>query len=104
VVLGFVIVRVSVAVVLICVDDTLKALVIVGGGTTMMEAEAVNPVPSLVELTAPVVLVDVPAVVEVIVAVTVQLPLGAIDPPVSLMDVVVEVATEPLVHVVATPV
>jgi hypothetical protein len=81
----------------------LKLLVIVSGATTVKVAFAVVHVPPLVELTVPVVLTLLPGVDEVTVAVTVQLPPPGIDPLVSLMDVGVEVETEPLVHVVATP-
>jgi len=80
-----------------------KDFVIVGGATTVRVAVPVLPVPPFVEDTLPVVLVETPAVLEVTVAVTVQLPLGAIDPPVNFIEVAVEVATDPLVHVVATP-
>jgi len=80
-----------------------KTLAMVGGATTAREADEVLPVPPFVEVTLPVVLVEVPAVLEVTVAVTVQLPLVARDPPVNFIDVAVEVATEPLGQVVATP-
>lgn len=81
-----------------------KALVMVGGATTTKVAEAVVPVPPLVELTVPVVLTLLPAVDGVTVAVTVQVPLAAMDAPLRTIDVVVEVATEPPVQLVATPV
>lgn len=81
-----------------------KALAMVGGATTTNVAEAVVPVPPLVELTVPVVLTLLPAVDGVTVAVTVQVPLPAMDAPLRTIDVVVEEATEPLVQVVATPV
>src|SRR5260370_26334094 len=46
-------------------DPGLKALAIEGGATTVMEAEAVPPAPPSVELTLPVVLFWVPALVPV---------------------------------------
>jgi hypothetical protein len=80
-------------------------LVIVGGATTLNVADAVVPVVvGLVEVTVPVVLTLLPAVDEVTVAVTVQLAPPLIDAPGSLIDVEVEVETDPLVHVVAAPV
>jgi len=81
-----------------------KTLAMVGGATTVKVALAVPPVVlGLVEVTAPVVLTLLPAVVDVTVAVTVQLVPPAMDAPVSLIDVDVEVAIDPLGHVVATP-
>src|SRR6266700_2434964 len=62
-----------------------NALVIVGGATTVMLAEAVLPVPPLVEVTFPVVLFFTPAVVPVTFAVSVQLLLTAMVPPVREM-------------------
>ena len=85
-VLGFVIVSVSVAVVLIWVEATLNDFVIVGGGTTTTVAEAVVPVPSFVELTVPVVFAFDPAVVPVTLTETAQVAPGVeIEPPVRLM-------------------
>jgi hypothetical protein len=58
-----------------------KALVMVGGATTVKTALAVKPVPSFVELTVPVVLLLEPPVVAVTSTFTVQvLPGVAIDP------------------------
>ena len=101
---GLVIVIVSVEVPPGTISAAAKAFVIVGGISTAIVALAVKPVPPLVELTAPVVLLATPDVVSDTVAVTVQLPLAAIVPPLSTIDVEVEEATEPLVQVVATPV
>jgi hypothetical protein len=56
---------------------------IVGGATTVIEADAVVPVPPLAEVTLPVVLFLTPAVVPVTVTLKVQLLLAAIAPPVS---------------------
>jgi len=82
----------------------LKLFVIVAGETTVKVALAVPPVVlGLDEVTVPVVFGLLPAVDDVTVAVTVQLPPPSIVPPVRLMDADVEVETEPLVHVVATP-
>ena len=101
---GLVMVMVSVEVLPEGMLVGLKLLVIVSGATTVKVVLAVPPVVlGLEEVTVPVVLTLLPGVDEVTVAVTVQLPLAGIDPPVSWMDVAVEVATEPLVHVVATP-
>ena len=62
-----------------------KALVIVGGATTVRVALAVPPVPPLVELTAPVVLFRLPAVVPVTLTTKVQLELTPSEPPVRVM-------------------
>src|SRR6266700_2141129 len=61
-----------------------NALVIVGGATTVMFADAVLPVPPFVEVTLPVVLFFRPAVVPVTFAVSVHEVLTAIVPPVKL--------------------
>jgi hypothetical protein len=60
-----------------------NALVIDGAVATLKLAEAVLPVPPLVEVTLPVVLVKFPALVAVTFTVRVQLLLAAIVPPVS---------------------
>lgn len=57
----------------------------VGADVTVTLAEAVFPVPPLIELTAPVVLVKVPPDVPVTFNVTAQLPPAAIEPPLSEM-------------------
>jgi hypothetical protein len=91
--------------VLIATSVGAKAFVIVGGISTANVAVLdVAPVPPLEELTAPVVLDATPDVVSDTVAVTVQLPLVAMVAPLSTIDVEVEEATDPLAHVVATPV
>jgi hypothetical protein len=75
-----------------------NALVIVGGATTVKIALAVVPVPSLVELTAPVVFDSLPGVELVTVALTVQeLPGVLIEPPLRLM------LPEPTVFPVSVP-
>ena len=76
VVLGLVIVKVSDDVALTRIDEGVKRLVISGGDTTPTSsvALAVLPVPPLVEVTAEVLLVLVPAVVPVAVIEKVQVP------------------------------
>jgi hypothetical protein len=72
----------------------LNALLIIGGATTVIDAEAVLPVPPFVALTVPLVLFFTPAVAPVTVTVIVQLPLDARLPPLKLIwfgDVVVSV-------------
>lgn len=64
----------------------------VSDAVTVKLAEAVLPVPPLVELAAPVVLVKVPPDVPVTFNVTVQLPTAAMEPPLSEMLVVPAVA------------
>jgi hypothetical protein len=59
-------------------------LVIVGGATTVRVALAVVPAPPLVELTAPVVLFRLPAVVPVTLTTKVQFELTPSEPPVRL--------------------
>lgn len=61
-----------------------NVLLTVGGLLTIRFALAVNPVPPFVELTVPVVLVAVPAVVSVTLAVMVQLELVGMDAPLKL--------------------
>src|SRR5579864_8815066 len=68
-----------------------KALVIVGGVATVKLAEAVLPVPPLVELTAPLVLVYWPDAVPVTFTTRVQFVLTAMLPPVR--EMLVEPAT-----------
>src|SRR5882724_6008341 len=74
-----------------------KALVIVGGVATVMLADAVFPVPPLVEVTFPVVLFFTPEVVPVTLTVSVQLLLTAMVPPAS------ETLPEPATAVAAPP-
>jgi len=62
-----------------------------GGATTAVEALAVLPVPPFVDETLPVMLFLFPAVVPVTVTPNVQLPLAAIEPPVSEMTPVAAV-------------
>ena len=62
---GFVIVNVSEVVAFSAMVLGLNALAIDGGATTLIEAEAVPPVPPSVEVTFPVVLFCVPAAVPV---------------------------------------
>jgi len=69
-------------------------LVIVGGAMMARPAEAVVPVPPFDELTAPVVLVMLPAVFAVTSTFTSQLPPTPIDPPVRLMELVPEFAVK----------
>jgi hypothetical protein len=70
----------------------LKTLAIEGGPTTLIEAEAVPPVPPSVEVTLPVVLFCVPAVIPVTFTENVQELLAAIDPPDKLITLVPAVA------------
>src|SRR5262249_51552290 len=67
-------------------NDAPKALVIVGGTTTVIVAVLlVAPVPPLADVTAPVVLFLTPAVVPVTFTVNVQLPANAIVAPLSVI-------------------
>src|SRR5579864_9594618 len=72
-----------------------KALVIVGGVATVKLAEAVLPVPPLVELTAPVVLVYCPEAVPVTVTLNWHWLLMAIVAPESEMPVGAVVVSVP---------
>lgn len=74
-----------------------KALAIDGGATTLIDAEAVPPVPPCVELTFPVVLFWVPAVVPVTFTANVQELLAARVAPVRLITFV------PAVPVIVPP-
>ena len=69
-----------------------NALAIDGGATTLMEAEAVPPVPPSVEVTLPVVLFCVPAAMPVTFTENVQELLAAIVPPLRLITFVPAVA------------
>lgn len=62
-----------------------KAVVTTGVLITVKVAEAVLPVPPLVELTLPVVLTFVPAVVALTLTLTAQVPPIGSEPPVKLM-------------------
>jgi len=98
---GFEIVMVKVVVPVVCAMlAAAKDLVIVGGETTVKVAEAVPPVPPLVELTAPVVFAFEPALVALTLTTRVQLELTASEPPVRLMlpapAVAVNVPPQPL--------
>src|ERR1700687_3903244 len=85
-VLGLVMVKVRVEVPPTATLVGEKALLILGGATTVREVVLlVVPVPPLVELTAPVVLDLVPAVVPVTFTLTVHELLSAILPPLRLM-------------------
>jgi hypothetical protein len=94
VVFGFVNVNVNVVFAPTRTGDGLKAFASDGGNATMTDSFAVLPVPPSVEVTAPLVLFFVPAVVPFTFTCTVQLPEAGIDPPVN--------ATEPLPAVAAT--
>ncbi len=100
---GLVIVIVRTEFVLVATLVGAKAFAIVVAALTVNVAVAVVPVPPFVEVTALVVLTDAPVVLEVTVAVTVQLPLVAIDAPLMTTDVDVEDAVLPPTHVVANP-
>ena len=89
---GLVIVKVSVVVPFSGMLLGLKTLAIDGGATTLMEAEAVPPVPPSVEVTLPVVLFCVPAAIPVTFTENVQELLAAIDAPVRLITLVAWVA------------
>jgi hypothetical protein len=66
----------------------LKALAIDGGATTLIEAEAVPPVPPSVEVTALVVLFCVPAAIPVTLMENVQLAFAAKVAPLRLITFV----------------
>ena len=74
---GFVMVKVSVETPFTAIAVGLKALAIEGGATTLMDAEAVPPVPPSTEVTCPVVLFLVPAAVPVTLTEKVQDVLAA---------------------------
>jgi hypothetical protein len=81
--------------------ETPKALLIVGAAAAFRFAVAVLPVPPLVELTAPVVLVKLPAAVAVTFTLSVQLAVAATVPPlnVTLPEPATAVAVPPQVFV-----
>src|SRR5262249_8410842 len=85
--LGLVMVNVSVVVPLRAMLDEPNPLLIEGGATTVMLADAVLPLPPLVEVTLPVVLFFIPAVVPVTSTITVQVPLAEMVPPLNESEV-----------------
>ena len=95
--LGLVIVKVSDDAEPTRIDEGVKRLVIAGGdgASTSSVAVAVLPVPPLVEVTAEVLLVLVPAVVPVAVIEKVQVPPAAMFAPASVIVVVVDVSMPP---------
>jgi hypothetical protein len=84
---GFVIVKVKVVVPLSGTFDAPKALLIVGGASTVIDALAVPPVPPWFELIAPLTLFLTPALVPVRLTITVHEPLAAIVPPLKVSAV-----------------
>jgi hypothetical protein len=89
---GLVMVNVSEVVAFRAMLLGLNTLAIDGGATTLIEAEAVPPVPPSVEVTLPVVLFCKPAVVPVTFTENVQELLAAIVPPLRLITFVPAVA------------
>jgi hypothetical protein len=85
---GFVIVKVNEVVAFKAMLLGLKPLAIDGGATTLIEAEAVPPVPPSVEVTAPVVLFCVPAAIPVTLTENVQLVFAARVAPLRLITLV----------------
>src|SRR5262244_2649161 len=81
---GFIMVNVSVVVPLRAMLDEPNPLLIEGGATTVMLADALLPVPPFVEVTLPDVLFFTPAVVPVMLTATVQVPLAGMVPPLKL--------------------
>jgi hypothetical protein len=101
---GLVIVNVSEVVAFRAMVLGLNTLAIDGGATTLIEAEAVPPVPPSVEVTFPVVLFCVPAAVPVTLTENVQEALAAIVPPLRLMTFVPATAViVPAPHVPIRP-
>src|SRR5882724_622054 len=100
---GFVMVKVSEVEPFSGIVAAPNALLIVGGAATVRLADAVLPVPPFVEVTFPVVLFFTPEVVPVTFAVSVQVLLTAIVPPVSEMlpEPATAVAVPP--HVLVKP-
>jgi hypothetical protein len=84
-VLGFEMVIVRLVLAFRGIEGAPKALLIVGGLATVTVAEAVLPVPPLVEVTAPVVLFFTPELVPVTFTMTLQEPLTATVPPLRLI-------------------
>jgi hypothetical protein len=89
---GLVMVKVSEVVAFRAMLLGLKILAIEGGATTLIEAEAVPPVPPSVEVTFPVVLFCVPAAIPVTFTEKLQKLLAAIVPPLRLITFVPAVA------------
>ncbi len=89
---GLVMVKVSEVVAFRAMLLGLKTLAIDGGATTLIEAEAVPPVPPSVEVTLPVVLFCVPAAIPVTFTEKLQELLAAIVPPLRLITLVPAVA------------
>ena len=89
---GLVIVNVREVVAFRAMPEGLKTLAIDGGATTLIEAEAVPPVPPSVDVTLPVVLFCVPAAIPVTFTENVQELLAAIVPPLRLITFVAWVA------------
>ena len=101
---GLVMVNVSEVVAFRAMLLGLNTLAIDGGATTLIEAEAVPPVPPSVEVTFPVVLFCVPAAIPVTFTENVQEPLAAIVPPFRLITLVPAVAViVPAPHVPVRP-
>src|SRR4029077_8236117 len=89
---GFVTVKVRVVEPFRGIAAAPKALAMEGGATTLIEAEAVPPVPPSVDVTLPVVLFCVPATVPVTFTENVQELLAGIVPPERLITLVPAVA------------
>src|SRR5262249_4643197 len=89
---GLVMVKVSEVVAFNAIVFGVKTLAMDGGAATLIEAEAVPPVPPSVELTLPVVLFCTPAAVPVTFTEKVHEPLAGIVPPDKLMMLVFCVA------------
>src|SRR5215469_16012105 len=82
---GLVMMNCSAVVAFSAITLGLKDVVRVGGPSTLRPAEAVLPVPPLVDVAAPVVLVYAPAAAPVTVTVKLHWLLGGIEPPERLM-------------------
>src|SRR5437660_217587 len=96
------IVNVKVDVLPCAIDVGLNPLLIEGGDTTVMPADAVLPVPPLLDDTFPVVLLYAPAVVPVTVTLNVQGTPGATEAPLNkIVRVAAVVVNVPLHGVVA---
>ncbi|HKV41953.1 MAG TPA: hypothetical protein VJX67_22305 [Blastocatellia bacterium] len=102
--LGFVMVKLRLVVPLSGIFGAPNALLIVGGASTVIVAVLLaEPVPPLVELTAPAVLFFTPAVAPVTVTVTTQLLLDEIEPPASEIVPGAVVVKVPPPHVLEVP-
>jgi len=101
---GLVMVNVSEVVAFRAMLLGLKTLAIDGGATTLIDADAVPPVPPSTEVTLPVVLFCVPAAMPVTLTENVQELLAAIVPPLRLITLVPAVAViVPAPHVPVRP-